>query len=351
MSGALLDHALVEALHLGKAVIVPTPQRATRLRHAWSRLRMAQGDQVWESPDILTWDSWLAREWQRVMDRTRGAGERRLNRAQERQLWNEALASLESDFQQDTPLRAHATALMRAAGRARQGMIAAPRQPLAEEERLLWLALARVDDLCRRSGWRSLSLATAAELPLQCEAPVIAGQAAETALQQQLSRSLWAGRSLLAQVDDATAAASFFIQAVSPADEIRAVARWCRAQLEADASRRLLVISARPATPLPQLAAEFRTALTAGTQASLSTEPDPRLLAVEGGEPLLQHALIAEAIEALACLREPVELASFGRLLLSPYFVMAATQGSGSRTRAAGSRDARDCALRISCRH
>ena len=34
------------------------------------------------------------------------------------------------------------------------------------------------------------------------------------------------------------------------------------------------------------------------------------------------------AIEALACLREPVELSSFGRLLLSPYLALAPTRGA-----------------------
>ncbi len=54
------------------------------------------------------------------------------------------------------------------------------------------------------------------------------------------------------------------------------------------------------------------------------------LLAIEGGEPLLEHGLIADALDALQLMRDPIETAHLGRVLLSPYFGLG-TDGARAR--------------------
>ena len=50
------------------------------------------------------------------------------------------------------------------------------------------------------------------------------------------------------------------------------------------------------------------------------SDRDPALLAIEGGEPLLQNGLIADAMDCLQLLRGETETLHLGRVLLGPYF-------------------------------
>ncbi len=61
-----MEASVAAALASGRSVIVPSPQRAAALGLAWARPQIAAGKSVWSSPDILTWDAWLRREWERA---------------------------------------------------------------------------------------------------------------------------------------------------------------------------------------------------------------------------------------------------------------------------------------------
>lgn len=316
-----MDGELARALHEGRSLIVPTPQHATRLSLAWARMRLAAGDAVWASPDILTWDAWLAREWARGRDLlpepARSA--RLLNRAQERALWTQVLARIGAHH--DTTLTAHASALMRSAHRLNQSQLALPRGPATAEEQLLRDALQAVRAQCAARGLQSLALSGVSEAgALKVPAPLIAGVERLTPLQQRLGEALWPGTPLLATCDAGEGAAPVALQAANPHEEIRAAARWCLAQLREDPARRLLVVDATRGRNLRAVASEFWHALTAATTAELDLHREPRLLAVQGGESLMQHALVAQAIDALTLLHGRIETARLARIVRSPYF-------------------------------
>ncbi|MGC4027832.1 MAG: PD-(D/E)XK nuclease family protein [Steroidobacteraceae bacterium] len=322
MSTALMDRSVAAALEQGRCVIVPTPQAGARLRLAWARRQIAAGRKVWASPDVLTWEAWLAREWQRGVDPAHPAARLRvLNRAQERRLWSDALHELEQSSPGNALLRLHAPALRRAATRARQWLLAAPHARLTAEEELLWRALRGVEQRAAARSAIILGLAAPETLAaLAAPAPGFAGAAGLTPLQARLGELLWPGQSLLLMPDEPSATALQQWRAEDPGEEIRAAAAWCREQLAADPARRLLLVQGGDDMPLSELAATLWRHLTHDTAEALTPLRDAHWLAVAGGEPLLQHPMLEQAITLLRGLLAPLEMVDLSRLLLSPWF-------------------------------
>ena len=91
--------SLIFCRPLPRSVIVPSPQRAAALRWNWARLQQARGREVWSTPDITTWEGWLARQWQQAVQAGRVAAQLRvLSRSQERRQWEQVLQELSSHF-------------------------------------------------------------------------------------------------------------------------------------------------------------------------------------------------------------------------------------------------------------
>lgn len=317
-----MDGSVAAALEQGRCVIVPTPQAGARLRLAWARRQIHSGRDVWSSPDILTWEAWLAREWQRSVDPAHPAARLRvLNRAQERRLWSDALQELEQGFPDGGLLRMHAPALRRTAQRARQYLLVPPHTALTTEEQLLWRALWRVEQRAEEGSAIILGLATPATLAaLSAPAPLLAGVTHLTPLQARLGELLWPEQPLLAAPDDPFPEAPLMWRAQDADEEIRAAALWCRAQLAADPARRLLLVQGGGELPLPELAARLWRCLTEDTHDALAPLRDMRWLTVAGGEPLLRHPMLEQAIAMLGGLLAPLEMVDLSRLLLSPWF-------------------------------
>lgn len=309
---------MAQMLAAGRTLLVPSRHRAAALRQAWARARNSAGEAVWRTPEILTFDAWFAREWQRARDSGLLATPLRLlNTAQERRLWAQVLSRLPLGDGAD--LRIHAQALMRAAARARRTMVEPGRHAANAEERLLATALAAMDRLCAQLGCLAPGLARPQDLAgLAPVPPVWAGFAATPELATHIAGMDGAMQLPLPPVR----AEVRLFGAVDARAEVQAAADWCRAQLAADPARRLLVIDRGGELPLPQVAAIFWDQLAAGTQSALGAEPDPRLLAIEGGTPLLEQGLFADALVALSLPQEPVTFQALSQLLRSPHFAL-----------------------------
>lgn len=324
-----MDEAIAAALEAGRSVIVPDARRAAALRWSWARVQRARGATVWPTPQILTWEAWLARQWQQAAQAGRiPAQQRLLGPSQERRLWEEVLGRLGARFGAADDLPLHAAALMRAAARATQSLLQLSLSAMSEEEQLLVEALKGVRKRCETSGCTSLSLSPPEQLAvlLPDGAPLLAGFHAATPLQRRLAEQRWPGQPVLAPVGASPpeSTPTRFVRAADLAAEIRACARWCRQLLEQDGARRLLVVSAcvdpSPATQALMLWRE----LVPGTAAG-GGEIDPGLLAVQTSEPLLQQRLIADALIALG-LSEPLATEDLSRLLLSPFLNFGSEQ-------------------------
>jgi ATP-dependent helicase/nuclease subunit B len=81
-----LPPAIAAAIEAGDTVIASSARAARALRRLHGEAQRAQGLEAWQSPDILDWDSWLNRLWQK---RLRSGSETRLllTALQEQQVW------------------------------------------------------------------------------------------------------------------------------------------------------------------------------------------------------------------------------------------------------------------------
>jgi ATP-dependent helicase/nuclease subunit B len=324
-----VDAGVEMALRSGRSVIVPNAQRATALRLAWARVRIAAGETAWPTPDILTWDVWLAREW-----RTHGRGQpllSLLSRSQEIQLWEQVLDSLQAASPDpQINLAAHATAIAQAAARVTQSQIPLDRAVSTEEELLLALAVRSFRQLCVQRGWLAVSVAEADQFqPLPSAVPPLIAHATLTPLQIRLAAQCWPDEQLLAPVVP-PASTPQCVQALDWQSEVQAVAQWCKRHLAEDGSRRLLVVTASGEPPIRVMAQLLWRQLSANTSAETAANIDPAWLSVEGGEPLTKHRLIAGALGALACINSPVETEQLLRLLQNPYFAFGGLQDTAS---------------------
>ncbi len=312
-----MDAAIAAAIEAGRSIIAPTAQRAAALRWNWARLQRARGREVWTTPDVLTWEAWLDARWQRARH---GQPLRRLNRSQQRGLWERVLRGLDGRFGSPDELALHAPALMQAAARATQSLLSL-RSAVSEEEQLLAQAVAEFRRQCDLMQAICLPLALPGQLmpALECPPPLIVGQARLTALQQALAERCWPQQPLLHEPTDAGIAAVRCIRAPELEEEIRACAAWCRERLDADGGRRLLVISVAGGPSLRMQGTLLGRALGQGSGAAAAAEPDAALLAVEGGDPLSHQRLIADALVALRLARELIDWEDLSQVLRSAY--------------------------------
>lgn len=317
MSELLMDAAIAAAIEAGRSIIAPTAQRAAALRWHWARLQRARGREVWSTPEVLTWEAWLDARWQRARH---DQPLRRLNRSQQRGLWERVLRGLGGRFGSAEDLALHAPALMQAAARATQSLLSL-RSAVSEEEQLLCEALGEFRRQCELMQVIALPLALPGQLVpvLQCPPPLIVGQPRLTALQQVLAERCWPQQPLLHEIAGAGVAAVRCIRAAGLEEEIQACAAWCRERLEADGGRRLLVISAASDPSLRMQAMLLWRALAQGSGAAAAGEPDAALLAVEGGDPLAHQRLVADALAALRLSRELVDWEDLSQVLRSAY--------------------------------
>jgi ATP-dependent helicase/nuclease subunit B len=81
-----LPGSIAAAIENGDTVITSTARAARALRRSYGEAQRSQGQEAWQSPDILDWDSWLNRLWQK---RLRSGDETRLllTTLQEQQIW------------------------------------------------------------------------------------------------------------------------------------------------------------------------------------------------------------------------------------------------------------------------
>lgn len=308
---------MVAALASGRALIVPDSHRAAAVRLAWSRLQLAAGRSVWPSPHVLTWDAWLVRQWRAAVLRGAAPALQLLGAAQERELWLQVLQEMESG---GIALGPHAPALMRAAVRAAQSQLSLPRSALSEEERLLANALAEVRRRCAARGWVSLKLASVESLQFLRDvvAPAIVGEPRLAALQEALQAAFWNDSPLLLAADTAPGEPPTLRLLRFPGldQELSACAQWCRRRLQADGSARLLVLTActQPSLAIQGEMLWRELSEGAGTDAQRNS-----MLAVEGGTPLHQLGLVADALAALGCIAPEVDAPVLLALLQSPY--------------------------------
>lgn len=310
LSAVVLPPELLAELEAGSTLLAPTQEIAAAIFDAIERHHRAAGHEVWATPRIRDFSSWLREQHERrCVDGT--ARLRCLQDFEERYLWREVLATDGRDTEFLDPAGAaqaarRARAVMRAHGIPSSALEASA----GEEAQLLVRWIDAFERRCRDLGCvgtdELLGEFPVAPEPIAClESPAWRPAAQE-----------WLRRHARAIVEPARSArtAAWTCHAASPERELAAAADWLcarsseRAEFRAWmlipdlATRRAEVIDAFDATLAPQ---------------RLRFEPrgaDARY-AIAGGTPLADYPQVAAALEWLDLARGSVAFERFSALL------------------------------------
>lgn len=307
---------LTAALDAGATILVPSRQRGAAVRLAYAAQQLRRGRRVWSSPDVLTWDAWLARELLRARQAS-GAGPVLLNRSQELELWRQVLESLARDEDELRLYSRHVESIAAAAGLAREWRLQWPVAGATEEAALLARALRLMDQACRERGVAVVPLLQDDALGRLAPVPLaFAGVQALTPRQELVAGAFaQAGRSVrVADVGGGSTAPQAFSYG-SAVDEAAAIATWCGERLDADPLARLLVVSADARVTAARLHETLAAVVGEG-------------VALEGGLPLADQPLVVAALAVLDLGEDQIAFDTLSTVLLSPHL---AAGGNGLR--------------------
>jgi len=308
-----LSTEIIEHLKSGGTLLVPSRQRASAVRLAYSAMMLAQGRELWDSPDALPWSAWLERE----LDDARARGESpppRLTATEEWLLWQEAVHEacggrgvLMPDGLID-PVR-RAVGLLDDYGLTLSDV---PTPEVATLRQSMLHFRRRCEDLhvLSRSSWRELMLwlRPSARL-LIADSTGIGRERLRWLMQHEARVATPGGETGRCQVFD-------FETASHEAD---AAASWCAAQLASDAAARLLVVVPRleEARHLWERAFFQRlnhSLIVAGHERSTESG-----FAIEGGRALTSYPLVSTALHLIALASGRAGFTQLSEVLRSVY--------------------------------
>ena len=328
---------LLSRLNANDVVVTAGRRLARQLHQLHARQCLANGRQVWASPDILPWAKWLQRLWADHSLEAAAADWQQLSEAQAQWLWRGII-----DQEMGRSLY-HVPALAQTAWQA-WGLVQEWCLPLGElagfddeDSRAFVRWAQRYDQRCRQQRWLDpvrlpVLLIDAIHdgrmsLPQQVW---LAGFDELTPLQSRVLAALQQAGVAIEQVaaPEKPASVSRFSLATPEAEEW-AAAHWLRAQLQAHPDQRLALV-------VPDLQQRRQRLLRVLDQLLLplsllpGEHEQPRPYNVSLGESLGAVPMVADALRILSLGKERLPFAEVAALLRSP-FIKGATEEASQR--------------------
>jgi probable DNA repair protein len=290
LNGQRLPPQISEALASGATLIVANAQRQAAVRAAWSAAQRAAGRALWNTPRVLTFTQFaearLAEQWS-TSDQP------------DQLLPGPAEWALVRERRREAGGSGEARALLGSLRMLRDWQIPRGRAALggSPEGDLLLDALAVLDEHARGHGRRPL-----AEWLGQLEPPAgelwCAGVGGLPAAQRATLQRLGAR-----MVSDGSAQAAVSLATADDDDhELALIADWCRAHLEQDPARRLLIVDAKLRQRRRQYERVLSQALSPSEWLAHEARAFSTFFSIEGGQPLTDFPLIAHALLTLRLL-------------------------------------------------
>lgn len=296
MNGNRLSTPIQQGLATGATLVCASSQRQASLRAAWAEQQREAGLTLWQTPRIFTFSQYAERalgdEWAAAQ-----LADRLLPPAAE---WAEIRQwRLHGGHTEQTGGTAEARALLNAIRTLGDWNIAGSPAALggSPESELLLEAVARLDALAREHRRRPLRqwLPEISAPDKQLLACGTSGLAA--APRQALAR--WQAQEV---VSGATLAPVAIATAEDDDHELELIAAWCRAQLQEDAGRRLLIVDARLRQRRGLYDRILSQTLSPSEWLAATTRSPSTVFAIEGGRPLAEFPVIAHALLSLRLL-------------------------------------------------
>jgi ATP-dependent helicase/nuclease subunit B len=303
--------ALLAAVAAGRTVLAPNTELATALFDAVERVHRDAGDEVWSTPRVHDYSSWL-REQHVQRQLANAVAPRLLTEVEERELWRTVIDTAETDGDFLDPAGA-----ARAARRARRTRFeyAIPIQALDaahSSECAAFLEWNRAfERRCRALGCVSAdSLLTGADSP--------SGQIdwIESPQWRPAARRWLEQHGRMLPPPHKAQAESSIVRAPSPLAELAAMADWARVRLAEEGFRAWICVP-----DLNRRRAEVVDAFDAALapqRFALRGASDAAPYAVAGGTPLADYAPVRVALELLAASLGWVPFVQFSALLRAP---------------------------------
>jgi probable DNA repair protein len=312
------------AIHLEArgTLVVLSAQRSAAVRLAHAAAQLERGARLWPTPDVSALEAWLERE-------TWGASEsgtialRPLRAAEEWLLWREATQAALRDEALETR-EILVQSLRRAARTLYEWHI--PAQVLkrsgSPESELLARALEHFETRCAALGAVGSHRLTALLAAWRPRAPVTFAGFSHLTPARRALLAAWAGRGIPVREHRAEGppAAISLLGAADPSAELEQIATWCRAQLAIDGRRRLLVVLPALAQQRAEVLRILEQTLTPEIVMGAAPERAVPSVAIEGGRPLSEFALVRHALTTLRLLTGSLEPSTLGGWLRAAFW-------------------------------
>jgi len=313
-STELVAPAVLAALDAGETLLAPNTELATALFDAVERHHREAGRQIWRTPRIRDFGSWL-REQHTGRQHVAASAARCLSDIEERELWRAVV--LESESSEDF---LDVGGAARSARRARRAIaeygipLKAVAQYATDESHALLGWIRRFDERCRALGCMG-----ADELLGSMTGTTEAVAWIEIPIWRPVARRWLAsrGREVAARNVTGSQTARRRLHAGSPALELAAAADWALTNLRGTPAFRAWICVPDLSLRRAELIDAFDAAL-APHRFSLSGDDAAVPYAVAGGTPLADYAPVRAALQTLAASSGVVPFERYSALLRSP---------------------------------
>ncbi|MBT8047442.1 MAG: hypothetical protein HKN57_12655 [Xanthomonadales bacterium] len=334
MTVSTVDYeTLFEALSSGLNLVTGNSRLARVLASQYSQWRIGRADRQWESPAILSWDSWLGTLWET-------AGLRGAENTTRAVPGSQQLLSLWESVLRDDP---RARQLLRPESMA--GWLRDTRQ-LAVDWRLdlnhpCWFGddnenhtafiqwNRAFDALCRRQHWiapedRTAILSRAVldgDFPLPARTGLLGFDEFNPAQLELIDALGQAGRPVTKLAIKPAESSARLWKSYGVKDELQQMARWVRYWFEQEPGARIAVVVPDLQTRRQEVERHLAEILTPG-----NTRGKARPWNLSMGTPLLRVPMIESAFDLLRLLRRRIDIQDIGRVLRTPWIRGAASE-------------------------
>jgi ATP-dependent helicase/nuclease subunit B len=301
---------LLAAVAAGHTVLAPNTELAAALFDAVERSHRDAGRQVWRTPRVLDFSSWL-RDQYAQSQLSNADTPRCLTEVEERELWRAVIDSDSRDFLDPA-------AAARAASRARRtmreyGIPAARLSGDSSEETRAFLDWNQsFEERCKSLGCISADSLLAGIQVSQSPITWI-----ESPIWRPVVRRWLTERAPPLMPEVSASQQLSLLQAASPPEELASIAEWAKASLQSDARFRAWVCIPHLLRRRAEIIDAFDAAL-APQRFTLHDDSKAPAYAVAGGTPLSDYAPVQAALRMLGASVGLVSFAQFSRLLRAP---------------------------------
>jgi ATP-dependent helicase/nuclease subunit B len=315
---------LMAAIAAGHTILAPNTELAAAVFDAVERAYQAEGREVWPTPRVRDFGSWLIEQHVK-RQLAQAAAPRVLGPIEEREVWRAVIESSDSDTLEPA-------GAARAAQRARRAIYeygipvrSVELHAAASEESRVFLEWnQRFEERCR-----ALDCISAAELLARTAPPSEPIAWLDSPVWRPITRQWLERHGTPLEPERAKSQTACRVRTASPAAELAASADWALNNLRAAPSFRAWICIPDLNLRRAEVVDAFDAAL-APQRFALTMSADAAAYAVAGGTPLAEFAPVRAALELLAASVDVVSFERFSVLLRAPELQASASEAAAA---------------------